>query len=127
MAAPKPCRPRCAICCVFLYGSYGTLDIALLAARLGRQPVTLLAAALMTAGLLAKTALFPLHLWLPPAHAGAPAAASALLSALVIKGGWFLVVRLWVDVFAGIVSVPAAQFLAQPVQKELAAEQLAAG
>jgi Proton-conducting membrane transporter len=29
--------------------------------------------------------LFPLHLWLPPAHAGAPAAASAVLSALVVK------------------------------------------
>ena len=36
----------------------------------------------MTIGLLAKTALFPLHLWLPPAHAGAPAAASAVLSRL---------------------------------------------
>ena len=46
------------------------------------DPATLVAAALMTAGLLAKTALFPLHLWLPPAHAGAPPAASAVLSAL---------------------------------------------
>ena len=44
----------------------------------------------MTAGLLAKTALFPLHLWLPPAHAGAPPAASAVLSALVVKGSFFI-------------------------------------
>lgn len=95
-----------------LYGAYGTLDIALLAARIRAQPVVWAAVALMTAGMLAKTALFPLHLWLPPAHAGAPAAASALLSALVIKGSWFLVVRLWVDVFAGVVSVSFAQVLA---------------
>ena len=49
----------------------------------------------MTAGLLAKTALFPSHLWLPPAHANAPAAASAVLSGLVVKGSFFLTVRLW--------------------------------
>ena len=66
----------------------------------------------MTVGLLAKTALFPLHIWLPPAHAGAPAAASAVLSALVIKGSWFLVVRLWFDVMPGVVTLPAAQLLA---------------
>ena len=58
--------------------------------------------ALMTAGLAAKTALFPLHLWLPPAHAGAPAAASALLSALVVKGSFILIVRLWFDALPGI-------------------------
>ena len=34
----------------------------------------------------AKTALFPLQLRLPPAQAGAPAAASAVLSAVVVKG-----------------------------------------
>ncbi len=89
---------------VLLYGNYGTLDIALLAARVRPDRVTLAAAALMTTGLLAKTALFPLHLWLPPAHAGAPAAASAVLSALVIKGSWFLVVRLWFDVMPGVVT-----------------------
>ena len=61
-------------------------------------PTALVAAALMTAGLLAKTALFPLHLWLPPAHAGAPAAASAVLSALVVKASFFLLLRLWFDV-----------------------------
>src|SRR5215831_11696202 len=69
-----------------LYGSYGTLDIVLLSRKIQAEPATLAAAALMTVGLLAKTALFPLHLWLPPAHAGAPAAASAVLSGLVVKG-----------------------------------------
>src|SRR5262247_1857671 len=97
---------------VLLYGVYGTLDIALLAARVQPEPATLAAAALMTAGLLAKTALFPLHLWLPPAHAGAPPAASAVLSGLVIKGSWFLVVRLWFDVVPGVVTLPSAQLLA---------------
>ena len=97
---------------VLLYGAYGTLDIVLLAARVHPEPVTWAAAALMTVGLLAKTAVFPLHLWLPPAHAGAPAAASAVLSGLVILGSWFLAVRLWLDVFAGVVTVPSAQTLA---------------
>jgi len=78
-----------------LYGAYGTLDIVLLAERVRPMPAVWLAAAVMTAGLLAKTALFPLHLWLPPAHAGAPPAASAVLSGLVVKGSFFLTVRLW--------------------------------
>jgi formate hydrogenlyase subunit 3/multisubunit Na+/H+ antiporter MnhD subunit len=77
------------------YGAYGTLDIVLLSQRVGPLPVVWAAAALMTAGLLAKTALFPLHLWLPPAHANAPAAASAVLSGLVVKGSFFLILRLW--------------------------------
>jgi formate hydrogenlyase subunit 3/multisubunit Na+/H+ antiporter MnhD subunit len=97
---------------VLLYGGYGTLDIPLLAERIQPEPIAWAAAALMTVGLLAKTALFPLHIWLPPAHAGAPAAASAVLSALVIKGSWFLVVRLWFDVLRGVVTLPAAQLLA---------------
>jgi len=59
-----------------LYGAYGTLDIVLLAERVRALPAVWLAAGLMTAGLLAKTALFPLYLWLPPAHAGAALAAS---------------------------------------------------
>jgi formate hydrogenlyase subunit 3/multisubunit Na+/H+ antiporter MnhD subunit len=96
---------------VLLYGAYGTLDIALLAARIRPEPAVLAAAALMTVGLLAKTALVPLHLWLPPAHAGAPAAASAVLSGLVIKGSWFLAVRLWFDVLPGVVTDPSAQLL----------------
>jgi len=96
---------------VLLYGSYGTLDIAMLSERVRADPATIAAAALMTAGLLAKTALFPLHLWLPPAHAGAPAAASAMLSALVVKGSFFLLVRLWFDVMPGIPGAAGTQVL----------------
>ena len=95
-----------------LYGAYGTLDIVLLSQRVHAEPAALVAAALMTTGLLAKTALFPLHLWLPPAHAGAPAAASAVLSALVVKGSFFIVIRLWFDVMPVVVTLPSAQLLA---------------
>jgi formate hydrogenlyase subunit 3/multisubunit Na+/H+ antiporter MnhD subunit len=93
-----------------LFGVYGTLDISLLAGRVHVDSTTVAAAALMTAGLLAKTALFPLHLWLPPAHAGAPAPASTVLSALVVKGSFLVLVRLWFDV--GLASGAAAQLLA---------------
>jgi multicomponent Na+:H+ antiporter subunit D len=95
-----------------LYGTYGTLDIVLLSNRIHAGLVTIVAAALMTVGLFAKTALFPLHLWLPPAHAGAPAAASAVLSALVVKGSFFIIVRLWFDVMPGLAGPVAAQLLA---------------
>ena len=98
-----------------LYGEFGTLDIDLLRGRIeqaGPLPVPVIAAAaLMTVGLLAKTALFPLHLWLPPAHAGAPPAASAVLSALVVKASFFLVVRLWFDVMPALLAQTAAQVL----------------
>jgi formate hydrogenlyase subunit 3/multisubunit Na+/H+ antiporter MnhD subunit len=95
-----------------LFGAYGTLDIVLLAERVRAEPATLVAVTVMTAGLLAKTALFPLHLWLPPAHASAPAPASAVLSALVVKGSFVLIVRLWFDVMPGLPSHAAAQILA---------------
>jgi len=96
---------------VLLYGSYGTLDIGLLAAQIRPEPALWLAIALMTAGLAAKTALFPVHIWLPPAHSGAPPAASALLSALVVKGSFFLIVRLWFDVAPRMTGAIAGQIL----------------
>ena len=94
-----------------LYGSYATLDIVLLSQRVRMETATLVAAVLMTVGLLAKTALFPLHLWLPPAHAGAPASASAVLSAVVVKGSFFLVVRLWFGVMPGMLGFAGAQLI----------------
>src|SRR6516165_5261336 len=96
---------------VLLYGAYGTLDIVLLSDRIHAGPVASAAVSLMTAGLLAKAALFPFHLWLPPAHAGAPAPASALLSGLVVKAPFFLVIRLWFDIMPRMPEPAAAQVL----------------
>ncbi len=95
-----------------LYGMFGGLDLTLLSGRIGSEPMGSVAVAFMMVGLLAKAALFPLHLWLPPAHAGAPPAASALLSALVVKGPFFLVLRLWFELLHGGSLQMAAQFLA---------------
>ncbi|MGD2113263.1 MAG: proton-conducting transporter membrane subunit [Gammaproteobacteria bacterium] len=94
-----------------LYAGYGTLDMAQLAVAVTAGPVAWTALALMTAGLLLKTALFPLHFWLPPAHASAPAPVSAALSALVVKAAFYLVLRLWLDVLAPVVTPAAATLL----------------
>lgn len=82
---------------ILLYAQTGTLDIALIGAAAPAGVGPLVAGALMTAGLAAKTALFPLHAWLPPAHAGAPAPASAILSALVPKASFVILARLWFE------------------------------
>ncbi|HET7880628.1 MAG TPA: proton-conducting transporter membrane subunit [Acetobacteraceae bacterium] len=94
-----------------LYGGYGTLDLVLLSHVIKPEPTAFIAASLMTAGLLAKTALFPLHLWLPPAHAGAPAGGSALLSALVVKGSFILTVRLWFEAMPSLLHLGTSQLL----------------
>lgn len=94
-----------------LYGAYGRLDLAGLAPLVDRNSVSVAAAAAMTAGLLLKAAIFPLHFWLPPAHAAAPAPVSAVLSALVVKAAVYLVLRLWFDLFAPLATVGAGQFL----------------
>jgi formate hydrogenlyase subunit 3/multisubunit Na+/H+ antiporter MnhD subunit len=97
---------------VLIYGAYGTLATAEIASRVTPDAATLAAAGLVTIGLLAKTALFPFHLWLPPAHAGAPAAGSAVLSALVVKGSLFLLMRLWFDTFPSLREPADMQLLA---------------
>jgi formate hydrogenlyase subunit 3/multisubunit Na+/H+ antiporter MnhD subunit len=94
-----------------IYRSFGTLDLAMLGTLIEATPATLLAFALMTAGLLLKTALFPLHFWLPPAHANAPAAVSAVLSGLVVKGTFYLVIRLWLEVFGDLTPLGFSQLL----------------
>jgi len=94
-----------------IYARYGTLDMIALGNALQPEPAARVALALMTAGLLIKCALFPLHFWLPSAHANAPAPASAALSALVVKAAFYLVARFWLDLFDGVVTVDAARLL----------------
>lgn len=92
-----------------LLGAYGTVSLSMLSPLVKEHaPAAVpLAAGLMTAGLLLKTALFPLHFWLPDAHGGAPAPVSAMLSALVIKASFYLLVRLWLVLFTQL-SLPGA-------------------
>jgi len=78
-----------------LYHAYGTLDLSLLAERSADGlPVAVPLAAMIT-GMLLKTGLFPFHVWLPPAHGSARAPVSALLSALVVKASFYVLLRLW--------------------------------
>jgi formate hydrogenlyase subunit 3/multisubunit Na+/H+ antiporter MnhD subunit len=87
-----------------LYHSAGSVDIAILAQGVEAPPqgwtVVWTAQGLMSVGLLLKTALFPLHFWLPPAHASAPAPVSAVLSALVVKASFYILLRLWLEIFS---------------------------
>jgi len=85
-----------------IYGAYATLDLVELSDRAQSDPATMMALVLMTGGLLIKGAVFPLHFWLPPAHSSAAAPVSALLSALVIKAPFYLLVRLWLSSFASV-------------------------
>jgi formate hydrogenlyase subunit 3/multisubunit Na+/H+ antiporter MnhD subunit len=93
-----------------VYAGYGTLDLAALANVVQANPLSQVAFGLMTAGLLIKSALFPLHFWLPSAHASAPAPVSAALSALVVKVAVYILLRLWIDVF-DLVLTPASAML----------------
>ena len=85
-----------------LMANYNTVDVSLLAAAARPDLATQVAIGLMTAGLLIKVALFPMHGWLPPAHAAAPAPASALLSAIAVKLGFVILVRLWFEAFPAV-------------------------
>lgn len=78
-----------------LYGQAGTLDLYQLGDRLQGGPLTIVAIALLVMGLLLKSAIFPLHVWLPAAHGNAPGPVSAVLSALVVKVALYVLLRLW--------------------------------
>lgn len=82
-----------------IYNALGTLDLQLIAENLVPSPMVITGLSLMVTGLLIKAALFPVHFWLPPAHADAPAPVSAVLSGLVVTVAYVIVFRLW---FAGL-------------------------
>lgn len=86
----------------YLYIITGTLNMADLSMRLPEwygSFVVFAALAFLIVGFAIKTALFPLHIWLPDAHSIAPSPVSVLLSALVIKVGAYAIIRILFTVF----------------------------
>jgi proton-translocating NADH-quinone oxidoreductase chain N len=74
-------------------GMTGTLDLADLAAAPSTSAVLLGAGALFMIGFGVKTALVPMHTWLPDAHSQAPSGISAMLSGVVIEAGLVAMLR----------------------------------
>jgi len=91
---------------VCLFAFFGTLaartgswEIGPMREQAALQPLFWLA----LAGFGVKAGLFPLHIWLPSAHANAPSHVSAIMSGVAIKLGIYGIVR-----FSGWLPVPPA-------------------
>lgn len=91
----------------FLYISTGHLNMGFAAQELAqiwqnRPYVVWMAASFMLVGFGVKSALFPLHVWLPDAHSMAPSPASAILSGLAVKGYLICLLKVLYNVFGQI-------------------------
>ncbi|MCA1954574.1 MAG: hypothetical protein LDL12_05415 [Anaerolinea sp.] len=74
----------------------GSLNLSAIHMALGSasaSPVVWVAGALLLIGFGVKTALVPLHTWLPDAHSQAPSGISAMLSGVVIEAGLVAMLR----------------------------------
>jgi proton-translocating NADH-quinone oxidoreductase chain N len=76
-----------------VFAEMGTLDLAEIAEAASASPTLLAAGALFIIGFGVKTALVPLHTWLPDAHSMAPSGISAMLSGVVIEAGLVAMLR----------------------------------
>lgn len=76
------------------YNRLGTLDLGALAQAAQGWDMLPLASFLLTVGFLVKAGCFPLHSWLPDAHAQAPAPFSALLSGVLVATGVYSIFRI---------------------------------
>ncbi len=74
----------------------GTLDIIQAQRLLLESPVDTLwwVLTFFTIGFSVKMAIVPVHMWLPDAHAEAPAPISALLSGVIIEAGGYAILRI---------------------------------
>src|SRR5690554_5033930 len=97
-----------------VYGQTGSLSLAGVAALVSDGAVSsvpVFPLMLMLLGLALKTALFPMHGWLPPAHGIAKSPVSALLSALVVKASFYIAARLWLDLGGELGGYALAQLM----------------
>lgn len=74
----------------FLYSMTGHLNMTfihenLINSYMNYPQAIIITLGLFTVGIGVKSALFPLHTWLPDAHSNAPTSSSAMLSSLVLK------------------------------------------
>jgi proton-translocating NADH-quinone oxidoreductase chain N len=77
-----------------VFAQVGTLNLnEIIAAVNGTTPILLVAGAFFLIGFGIKTALVPLHTWLPDAHSQAPSGISAMLSGVVIEAGLVAMLR----------------------------------
>jgi proton-translocating NADH-quinone oxidoreductase chain N len=80
----------------FIYGMAGTLNLAVLAETIrgaALTPWTIIIFATLIVGFGVKSAIVPMHTWLPDAHPEAPSPISALLSGIVIETGLYAMIR----------------------------------
>jgi multicomponent Na+:H+ antiporter subunit D len=109
----------------FLYGEYGALNLAYLAAQIKGSVVDRLALALFLAGLLMKVAAAPVHFWAPDAYGEAPAAKTLLLvvnTQVSLYGLWRVLFTVyggalsagvgWLVVSLGLLTMVVAAFMA---------------
>ncbi len=77
-----------------VFGATGTLELdEIRSAITTTSPMMLTAGALFLIGFGVKTAIVPLHTWLPDAHSQAPSGISAMLSGVVIEAGLVALLR----------------------------------
>ncbi|MEM4706899.1 MAG: proton-conducting transporter membrane subunit, partial [Candidatus Methanomethylicaceae archaeon] len=87
-----------------LYGMCGTLlfkDLSKILSNVNNIWIYI-AAIFIFIGLGIKTAIFPLHTWLPDAHSAAPSSISAMLSGVVIETGIYAICRIGFNIFSSI-------------------------
>ena len=91
-----------------LYVSCGTLNMAHLATLIADEPKKALlpvAAALLMAAFMIKSATFPFHFWQPDFHTAAPTPVSAMLSSIVVKLGVYGFIRMTTLLFVDSVAL----------------------